>query len=247
MLPSVKSLDFFKKSIVDKRKEDNDEDSDSNDSLTVKRQRTFASEPNQFVVHVFVRLADDEQIQDIFDDFSHISPKVIFEAEPHISLIRGNYAVQYHQIDSLLNQLYSTINSYKQFSLCLSNVQLFCNDEKSRYFIAICEAQNGANENDSKQTVSTTASKTTSAHQDLIKSIHTILKQYRSEINILDDEKIDQFTYHTSVAWFVPEDLEIGKRMCEQVTKHFAKHVILTRISQVCIKIGHRSKIANLL
>lgn len=259
MLPSVRTLDLFKQS-KDKRK---DETEDEQITFTSKRQRTFASVRNQFVVHVFVPLEEeDEQIQDIYDDLSDITEKVVFEKDPHISLLRGHYAVQYHQIDPLLNQLETAIKSFNQFVLCLSKVRLFNNDEKSRSFIAICEIQQ--NENTSiKRKESANQSDDLKVHQnskvgagyssvnrqprhELIKSIHSILKEYRSEIVPLEDKQIEHFIYHTSIAWFLPADEEIGQRMVDQVTEHFAEQVILKRVNKVHIVIGHRKKVVDL-
>lgn len=248
MLPSVKTLDLFKQS-SDKRKDEAENDK----QITNKRQRTFASVRNQFVVHVFVPLEDDEQIQDIYDDFGDITDKVIFEKEPHISLIRGHYAVQYHQIDPLLNQLETAIKSFSQFVLCLSKVRLFNNDEKSRNFIAICEMHQQKEEDTSTKGEKSEDQNKVGPHysnrqprHELIKSIHSNLKEYRSEVVPLDDEQIDNFIYHTSIAWFLPADEEIGQKMVDQVTEHFAEKVILKRINKVHIVIGHRKKVVDL-
>lgn len=251
MLPSVKTLDLFK-NVKSGNKRNEEEENETNLDLP-KRQRTFASVRNQFVVHVFVPLVDHEQIKEIYGDFADITFKVKFYTQPHISFIRGHYAVQYHQIDPLLAQLTSTIKSYQQFSLCLCNVQLFNNDEKLRYFIAICEAHKEASSGDDTDSPTDSTDliadppTSKSSRHDLIESIHSVLKQYRSEVISIEDEKIDNFIYHTSVAWFLSQDEEIGRRLTDQVTEHFAENVILTRVNQVHIKIGHRSAIVDLM
>lgn len=256
MLPSVRTLDLFKKKDEKRRKDEAESDAEENDttsSTANKRQRTFASVRNQFVVHVFVPLEGDEQIEEMYDDFADITDKVVFEKEPHISLIRGHYAVEYHQIDPLLNQLEAAIKSYSAFSLCLSKVRLFSNDEKSRHFIALCEAETTSKSGDDKppkienENEYESLNSRHSPRHELIKSVHTVLKQYRSEVvKPVDDDLVNRFIYHTSIAWFLSADQEIGQRMVDQVAEHFAEQVILKRITKVHLSVGHRKRIVDL-
>ena len=233
MLPSIKTIPFFNNAMC--KKEDIFEDNNISG-----KQRTFPSERNQFVVHVFVSLAEDKQIQEIKDEFSYISEKIYFVSQPHISLIRGHYAVQYHQIDPLMDKLSNVINSYNKFSLCLSNVKLFSNEEKSRYFVAICE-----NNNDFAEKINPNKTQV-KENQDLIKSIYNVLIQYRSELYETSEEKIDKFTYHTSIAWFLPEFHDIGLEVFNQIKTYFKDRIIFQKINEIGIKIGHRNKIISL-
>ncbi|KAH9408999.1 poly(U)-specific 3'-to-5' RNA exonuclease [Tyrophagus putrescentiae] len=221
-----------------RRKDEAESDAEENDttsSTANKRQRTFASVRNQFVVHVFVPLEGDEQIEEMYDDFADITDKVVFEKEPHISLIRGHYAVEYHQIDPLLNQLEAAIKSYSAFSLCLSKLRQPQSQEMTNRLKV-------ENENEYESLNSRH-----SPRHELIKSVHTVLKQYRSEVvKPVDDDLVNRFIYHTSIAWFLSADQEIGQRMVDQVAEHFAEQVILKRITKVHLSVGHRKRIVDL-
>lgn len=237
MLPSAKSLNLFKADVKRKKNVDEGYEEEKQDlKLHCKKLRTFPSVPNQFVIHIFYPLDNCQMMQEIYQEFSQHSSVVIFEDEPHISFIYGHYAVQYHQIQPLLEQLIKLIQSFKTFSLCFGCVRILTNNDKSRNFIALCENE-----------IYTETTSTLESHRYLIKSIHQSLKQYRSEIYYPGQEKLEKFMFHTSIAWFLSKNQAEGQNIYDQVNKYLEDQVILVKIDKIQIKIGHFSRTVHLL
>lgn len=239
MLPSAKSLGLFKKLSNSETSDKNDDHKkQENDLPMCKRMKIFPSIRNQFVVHIYYALKDNEIIQDIIDDLENQSANVIFENEPHISFIYGHYAVQYHQIEPLIDQLSDLIKSFETFSLCLNEVKVLPNYNNSRLFIAICE---------SKRTNNLGNIKPINTSRCLIRSIHSILRQYRSELFLVDQDKIDSFIFHTSVASYTAENQNEADEVINNINNYFNEQVLLVKINQINIKVGHISRIINLI
>lgn len=249
MLPSVKNLSLFNES---SRNDDNQ--NQSHDDSIEKRSRIFPNIRNQFVIHIYYHLDDNTEIlQEIRQQF--VEKWLNFENEWHISFVYGHYAVQYHQIEPLLCQLSELIKSFESFSLCLNNVRILPNSDKSRYFLAICQTHSdddidnemGDNEISLKKLHSPLA-----PNRVLIKSIHHIIRKYRSEIVPVDDSQVEKFIYHTSIAWFTPEHVDEAQKICDKLNQNYFNdedddRILFIRIDRIHLKIGHISRIINLL
>lgn len=231
MLPSVKSLKLFQKS-SDKQEVKKENDHQEQNVPDIKRIRTFADERNQFVIHLYFPLTDYDAISNIYLDFVDRSEAVVFEQDPHMSFTRGYYAAQYHQIEPLFNQFSNVFKTFNKFSVCLSDVVIFNNHDNTRYFIAISEKENNCcNELQNK----------ISNKSQLIKSIHCVLKQFRSEIGNLQMKEIENFLYHTSVAWFLSKDYKTGHEICDELNQYFAESALLVKVDKIIVKVGHRT------
>lgn len=255
MLPSVRNLSLFNGTL---RGDDDQMREKSTNFPTEKRTRSFPNIRNQFVIHIYYHLNDDDNneiLQEIRQQFSE--KWLNFEQESHISLIYGHYAVQYHQIEPLIYQLSELIKSFETFSLYLNEARILPNSDKSRYFLAICQVSStdfidNEMDSDNNETNSLKKLQPPSPNRILVKSIHHIIRKYRSEIIPVDDDQIEQFIFHTSIAWFTPEHLDEAQCICDRLNRNYFNgddedRILSIRINRLHLKIGHISRIVNLL
>lgn len=232
MLPSARSLNFMKDS--EKKQSTNQE----KDEPKSKRVRTFENERNQFVIHIYYSLEDNDLVKDVYDEFGDTYPSVHFDYPPHISFLRGSYAVKYHQVDALMNTIISFIQSYQEFSVCLNDVTIFTNDEKTRSFVVLTEQQFQKSYSDDKEKC---------ASKKFFFYLRDILHQYRSDICNNEQEKAESFKYHTSLAWFLPEHQDDGNNIRKQIDEHLKNDALFVKINQIHVRIGHKNKTVQLL
>lgn len=238
MLPSAKEL-------LSRTKEDKPEKAETNDQTTPKRERTFAAERNQFVVHIHYAIEDEDnlatRIINTFGDEANETIEFMTTTNtPHITFVRGHYTACYHQIDQVMAQLTDVIQNTKAFYYCLSKVDLFPNEDRSRYFIVLSEVQDDAEEKDMRS-----VSKQIKTH--LVQSLHRVLVQTNCrQIFPVDQALIDSFKLHTSIACLDSKHLEDGKKMVEDISTFYDSEVLLVNIDRLTVNIGHRTKTIHL-
>lgn len=117
--------------------------------------------------------------------------------EIHLSLVRGHYVLRHHQIQLFVDELNKKLSKISPFSLCLSTIRLFENDERTRCFICLCDyAEN-------------TFSDSHLSSKKVIKDIEDTLNLFGPKVKIPkaqdDGEDPDNFVFHTSIGWCLPD------------------------------------------
>uniref|UniRef100_A0A834REK7 Uncharacterized protein n=1 Tax=Sarcoptes scabiei TaxID=52283 RepID=A0A834REK7_SARSC len=252
MLPSARSLKLFQESTTDNgdKKSSSEELSVTNKS-TNKVTRIFPSVRNQFVVQIEYSLKNNPIVEDVIENFSNFFDETIqFQIDPHLSFVYGHYAVQYHQIESLLKELSDSIQCFRKFSICLNSIKILPNSNRSKFFIAICEARDDYIENNDDHNPSSIVESKNFSHKRskriLIECIHEILQQFRSTVIGVNSINLKNFIYHSSLAWFLPENYQDGEKLSRLLGDYFQKNMIFIRIDHLQVKIGHKSSIINL-
>ena len=130
--------------------------------MTEADRKSFNYEEGQFICHIFATISDEEKLvidevtrhvleqQGISKDSrSHQGWTSLEEDNPvkekpslHITLLRGHRAIYYHQIKSLVDALVLECKSIAPFCLCLDDLRVFHNFEKTRQFLCLSSREN---------------------------------------------------------------------------------------------------------
>lgn len=107
----------------------------------------------------------------------------------HITFIRGHYTLRHHQIDSFCLELKKQLEIIPPFSICLSKLMLFQNNEQTRCFLSIVPNECDIN------------SKINILSNDLSEKLYTIFNEFGCSVSKTPNE---QTIFHSSLAWSSP-------------------------------------------
>lgn len=141
---------------------------------------------------------EPDLIQDLLTYLTAFSIVNLFDLEEiHLSLVRGHYALRHHQIQLFVAELSRKLAQIDAFSMCLSTVKLFENDEKTRCFICLCEY------------TANLSSHFYLSSQKVIKYIEDTLNLFGAKVKTPKTRDNDEdFIFHTSIGWCLPAHKE---------------------------------------
>ncbi|XP_015781141.1 U6 snRNA phosphodiesterase [Tetranychus urticae] len=175
------------------------ESDESSDYSTIQpdgRIRSYPHVRGQWTTFVYSELPDDSLI-DLSDCISSCGSDIQLIENIHVSMVRGHYALSFHQITPFVTGLRDKLSICQAFDIYLSVFKLFTNEESTRSFICLCEP---------KLMVDSVNTRTSRYVLDLIKQT---LDDYNAKVEstIAPSNQnlcLDDFTFHTSIAWCLP-------------------------------------------
>lgn len=127
-------------------------------------KKAFHYEEGQFICHVYAKIESDEQEQVLDDVIETIQSEQSSsqnlsgairgwipvetdchedsETKLHITIIRGHRAVYYHQIKPLIAALQSLCENLEPVCLCLDELRIFNNFERTKEFLCLSAREN---------------------------------------------------------------------------------------------------------
>lgn len=122
------------------------------------KEKAFKYEKGQYICHVYAKISrDDDSAQSLFNiidtltkchevNWKPLSEDNIVDIDSsetsgescfHITLVRGHWAVYHHQIKALIQLVRQECNQLSPVSLCLDELRIFSNFEKSKQFLCL--------------------------------------------------------------------------------------------------------------
>lgn len=123
----------------------------------METRKAFDYEQGQFITHPFAKLSNDlsETLTDLVSLLKQeaLQNALLESWMPlrredddtgddytwHVTLLRGHRAIHKHQIRPLISTIRDACSTLEPFTLCLDNIDVFCNFERTKQFIVITE------------------------------------------------------------------------------------------------------------
>jgi hypothetical protein len=207
-----------------------DQIEDKNEESIDGRIRSFPHQRNQFLVHFYIELNENSIIEDlklIFNTKENNEKGIHFnESQMHLTIIRGHYCLRYHQIQDFFQSIHQKLKTIFSFNICLNEIKVLENEEKTRQFISICESNPNPNS------------------KLIIEAIDCVLNEFNlSPFSAKNDFK--QHLYHSSIAWFLPKSSSFGIQLTNEMNDYFDEPFII-KVDQIFVKVGNICKTFSL-
>ena len=150
-----------------------------------------------------------EELVEIISLSSFLTPCLSF----HLSLLRGHYALRHHHIEPFLRLVRDLVKSIDKFSFCLSKLNVFTNENRSKCFLCLSSPF-------------TLKEQLQPELRNLVQSIRRSLLQIDQscELQVGAGNLLDDFILHTSLAWAAIE--------CEPQARQFAQTLQVWKLFQ---------------
>lgn len=123
-------------------------------------KRAFDYEQGQFIIHPFARLTDDisDSLRGLVTSLNEVAQQNAIlnhwrslqiednctndtgdDYTWHVTLLRGHRAIHRHQIKPLISSIVARCSTLESFNLCLDDIDIFSNFERTKQFIVITE------------------------------------------------------------------------------------------------------------
>jgi len=140
----------------------------------------------------------------------------------HLSLIRGHFIINHHHIAPVIESIKENTSAYRQFSVCLSDLVVFKNENQSKCFLCLVDL------NDIENDLNTAG---------LCKAIRNSLIQFDFKNNLNSNE---QFNFHLSLAWCSIEHEEQLIRLIDHFRLNQLIEPVLIKVKEFKVHIGNQ-------
>ena len=165
--------------------------------MQATKKKAFDYEEGQFICHIYTTIESEECLQ-TFNDITQLVQetkgsrfltgwtKVVGvedndEARVHMTLLRGHKAIYYHHIKSLVKSIRLKCQTLRPFHICLDELRIFSNYEKTKQFICIASS----------------SSEMCSDLQKLKHELHLVVSEFA--VNLTDEDETPDTIAHCSL------------------------------------------------
>lgn len=213
-------------------------------------KKAFHYEEGQFICHVYAKIQSEEQEQVLKDVIQAIqreqnkskgskdwipvdkdSNEDDRDTKLHITLIRGHRAVYYHQIKPLIEELRNVCESLEPIYLCLDQLQVLENFERTKQFLCLVSCRNEL-------------SRGQNSFNQLKQKLQEIVDRFAIKLTS-EDETEDTLAHISLMSRDSPRDSEQRdmKLIIEELDKLLYENlgerpICLLRLDAILIKIG---------
>lgn len=140
----------------------------------------------------------------------------------HLSLIRGHFIINHHQIKSVIDLIEKNTSIYHQFNVCLSELSLFKNENQTKCFL--CFVDTATNDQDLNRS-------------GFCKAIRDSILQFDSKNKLNSNE---EFNFHLSIAWCPIEFENQLNQLIKCLNDKRLVEPILIKVKNFKVKIGNQ-------
>ena len=142
--------------------------------------------------------------------------------DSHLSLVRGHFAVSHHHIKPLVDLIRDGTSAYHQFTVCLSDLVLFKNENESKCFLCLVDT------NDPKLDLNKFG---------LCKAIRDSFLQFDFSNSLNSTE---EFSFHLSVAWCESRFEQQLTELIDELKRQETLQPALIRVNEFKVSIGNQ-------